>query len=92
MVGSCAKDLNYPHVSISLHPVATDLLVLQLPRTGKTNGTPPRTALLPSNFAASLTHRFSAPFESFQLIIVAPNSRISTLSPVGRVAETRELE
>jgi hypothetical protein len=55
--------------------------------TGKTTGMPPRTGLLPSSFAASLTHRFSRPL-LFQLITVAPYSRTSTESPVGRLATT----
>lgn len=59
--------------------------------TGNTKGMPPLTALLPSKTAASLSHSFSAPFVSFQLTIVAPYSRISTLSPVGRRAFTRPL-
>ncbi len=59
--------------------------------TGKTSGMPPRTALVPSSLAASLSHSFSAPFLSFQLTTVAPYSSTSTLSPVGSTAVTREL-
>jgi hypothetical protein len=47
--------------------------------------------LEPSSFAASLSQSFSSPFLSFQLITVAPCRRISTLSPVGSTADTREL-
>ena len=57
-------------------------------RTGKTTGIPPLTGLLPSSFAAELTHRFSLPLP-FQLTTVAPYRRTSTLSPVGRVAIIR---
>jgi hypothetical protein len=56
--------------------------------TGKTSGIPPLTGLLPSSFAASLSHRFSLPL-FFQLMMVAPYSRISKLSPVGSEAITR---
>jgi hypothetical protein len=61
-------------------------------RTGNTTGTPPLTAFVPSVFAFSLTHSFSPPFASFQLMIVAPKSSTSMLSPVGSTAETRLLE
>jgi hypothetical protein len=56
--------------------------------TGKTNGIPPLTGLLPSRIALSLTHKFSVPSTFFQLVTVAPKSRTSTVSPVGRRAET----
>lgn len=60
--------------------------------TGNTTGTPPRTALLPSKAAFSLTHKFSVlPPLLFQLVTVAPNSKTSTLSPEGNVAITLEL-
>jgi hypothetical protein len=59
--------------------------------TGKTMGMPPLTALLPSSLAASLSHSFSSPAPSFQLITVAPYSRTWTLSPVGSSAVTLEL-
>lgn len=55
--------------------------------TGKTSGMPPRTAFEPSSLAASLRNKFSLPL-LFQLITVAPKSRTSTESPVGRVATT----
>lgn len=55
--------------------------------TGKTSGIPPRTGLLPSNFAALLTHTFSLPL-LFQLMTVAPYSSTSTESPVGSDAIT----
>lgn len=48
---------------------------------------PPLTGLLPSNFAALLNHKFSL-LLLFQLITVAPYSKISTESPVGRSALT----
>jgi len=48
---------------------------------------PPRTGLLPSSFAAVLSHSLSLPL-LFQLVTVAPKSKISTESPVGRVAVT----
>lgn len=57
--------------------------------TGNTSGMPPLTALLPSRAALSLSQSFSSPAAFFQLITVAPNSRISTLSPEGSVADTR---
>jgi hypothetical protein len=60
--------------------------------TGNTTGTPPLTALLPSVFAFSLTQSFSLPAASFQLIIVAPKSSTSMLSPDGSTADTRSLE
>jgi hypothetical protein len=59
--------------------------------TGKTIGIPPLTALVPSCFDASDNQSFSFPRTSVQLIMVAPYNKISTLSPVGRVAITREL-
>ncbi len=49
-------------------------------------GIPPLTALVPSSLAASLSHSFSSPAPSFQLITVAPYSRTWTLSPVGSSA------
>jgi hypothetical protein len=52
---------------------------------------PPRTGLLPSSAAASLTHRFSLPSAFFQLTTVAPKSSTSTDSPLGSRADTREL-
>lgn len=58
--------------------------------TGKTRGMPPLTALDPSSLAASLSHSFSRPAASFQLMTVAPHSKISRLSPVGSTADTRE--
>lgn len=108
MVGCCAKDLfartnmsayfpfpNLPQPPL-VHLIVPPLRTLQTgPRarlTGNTIGTPPLTALLPSIFAFSLTHSFSSPFASFQLMIVAPNSSTSMLSPVGSTAETRLLE
>ena len=54
--------------------------------TGKTRGMPPRAGPEPSNLAASLSQSFSSPEASFQLRTVAPCSKISTLSPVGRTA------
>jgi hypothetical protein len=57
--------------------------------TGNTSGMPPRTGLLPSSLAASLSQSFSAPAAVFQLMTVAPYRRISTDSPVGRRATTR---
>lgn len=60
--------------------------------TGKTTGIPPRTALLPSRAAFSLSHKFSVlPPWLFQLVTVAPYRSTSTLSPEGRVAMTFEL-
>lgn len=59
-------------------------------RTGNTSGMPPRTALLPSRTAPSLSHSFSPPARSFHEMTVAPYSMTSTLSPVGSTADTRE--
>jgi hypothetical protein len=54
---------------------------------------PPRTGLLPSRAAFSLSHMFSVlPPLLFQLVTVAPYSSTSTLSPDGSVATTLELE
>lgn len=59
--------------------------------TGKTSGMPPLTGLEPSRCALELRKRFSLPVEDFQEITVAPWSKTSTLSPVGKLAVTREL-
>lgn len=48
---------------------------------------PPLTGLLPSSLAAVLSQSLSLPL-LFQLVTVAPYSRTSTESPVGRVAVT----
>lgn len=50
-------------------------------------GMPPLTPFDPSSTALSLSHRFSRP-RVFQDVTVAPCSRISTDSPVGKVAVT----
>jgi len=104
VVGCCTKDLlhvvnlaplltlsrslpqHFPPIPSSIKNSQEQLL------TGNTIGTPPLTALLPSVFAFSLTHSFSLPAASFQLIIVAPKSSTSMLSPVGSTADTRSLE
>lgn len=59
--------------------------------TGKTSGIPPLTGLEPSRCALELRKIFSLPVEDFQEITVAPWSKTSTLSPVGKLAVTREL-
>lgn len=63
-------------------------LLATLVLTGNTTGTPPRTGLLPSIFAAVLTQRFSLPL-LFQLVTVAPNNSTSTESREGSEAMTR---
>jgi len=104
VVGSCAEDLATHCCQLTCFTLFSSRpypLSLQPPppspgekctRTGNTTGTPPLTALLPSVFAASLSHSFSAPFASFQLMIVAPKSSTSMLSPVGSTADTRLFE
>lgn len=54
-------------------------------------GTPPRTAFDPSRLALELRKRFSLPLADFHEITVAPYNKISTRSPVGKLAVTREL-
>jgi len=49
-----------------------------LPKTGKTRGIPPRTAFVPSSFAAVLRKRFSVPLGNFHSITVAPYLSIFT--------------
>lgn len=60
--------------------------------TGKTIGMPPLTGLLPSSLAASLSQSLSMPAAFFHEMTVAPKRSTSTDSPVGSLAETRELE
>jgi len=84
-----AYDMHYTAaVLLSVFPHEWSVSVALL--TGKTSGMPPLTGFDPSSLAASETQSFSFPARSFQLITVAPNRRTSTLSPVGRVADTRE--
>lgn len=102
VVGCSAKDLRAEVVSLfPLSSISLDFHFYQCKlkrcsqariRTGNTTGTPPLTAFVPSVFAFSLTHSFSFPAASFQLMIVAPKSSTSMLSPVGSTAETRLLE
>ena len=71
--------------------VIPEMIKLSPRHTGNTTGMPPLTAFDPSSAAFSLNHRFSLPLLFFQLITVAPCSRISTLSPVGSLAVIRVL-
>ena len=59
--------------------------------TGNTSGTPPLTGLEPSRMALELRKRCSSPPADFHEMTVAPCSKTSMLSPVGRLALTREL-
>lgn len=60
---------------------------LRCERTGKTTGTPPLMAFLPSMWALELNQRFSLPL-FFHEMTVAPYSITSTESPLGKLAVT----
>ena len=59
--------------------------------TGNTRGIPPLTGFDPSRCAFELKNKFSLSLADFHEMTVAPKSRISTDSPVGRLAVTQEL-
>lgn len=80
--------------SVSLLVSMGDRMEMSRPQgrpTGNTKGIPPRTAFEPSSTALELRKSRSLPVAVFQEVTVAPWSRTSMDSPVGKLAVTHEL-